>query len=80
MHGKMTSPRQGATAEQAFSVRNTRDSVPMPFPSLMAAFETPVSRLRDGATIEHEGRIVATYFTKRTALGRWCLWFYGGAS
>lgn len=78
MTPNMSPPRAGATLRRQIQVRNTLDSVPLPCDSLMAAFETPVSLLRDGATIEQDGRIVATYFAKDERGGDWRVWVYGG--
>lgn len=74
----MASADGSATTARSFSVRNAGDSVVGVFGSLMSAFEVHRSQLRDGATIEREGRIIATYVA--TNNGSWRVWFFGGLS
>jgi hypothetical protein len=66
------------TLNGQIQVRNTNDCVVGSHESLMAAFETPLHLLRDGATIEREGRILATFFACEEKSGMWRVWVYGG--
>ena len=67
-----------ATADSSCSVRNPGDAVVATFASLMSAFEVPLHQLRNGATIERAGRILATFFAHDEKSGQWRVWVFGG--